>query len=175
MKAAEAGEFRIFETRNHLEDAGLRAVFQLRLETDHVVERAERIVLTELHDGISLHSRIMGVGKAHRLHRPMTQGFRPAFSHHLDRQAAVEIGCSFPFLEVGLVAFDQCGHERLILLLVHGAVDVVFSGAAGANLVIARLEPADIHIDRIKMDNWSNGIEEGQSIRSCLRLNGLSQ
>ncbi len=117
----------------------------------------------------------MRVGEAHWLHRAVAQGFRPAFGHDLDRQAAIEIGCTFPLLEVGLVAFNQCGDEGLILLLVHGAVDIVLAGAAGANLVIAGLEPAHIHIDRIKMDDRRNGVEEGQSVRAGLRLNGLRQ
>ena len=46
MQAAEPRELSILEPRDHAENAHLLAVLQLRLEADHVPERAERIVLT---------------------------------------------------------------------------------------------------------------------------------
>jgi hypothetical protein len=54
VQAAEPGELGILKPRNHAEDAHLFAIFQLGLETDHVVERAQRIVLAQLHDRIGL-------------------------------------------------------------------------------------------------------------------------
>src|SRR3546814_4323115 len=52
MQAAEARELGVFQAGNGAEDAGLLAVLQLGLEADDVVERAERIVLAELHHGV---------------------------------------------------------------------------------------------------------------------------
>ena len=67
-------------------------MLQLGLEADHVEQRAERIVLPQLHDRMGFHQRIVRVGQADRLHRPVAQGLAAALGHHLDRQAAVEIG-----------------------------------------------------------------------------------
>ncbi len=69
MQAAEAREFRLSETRDHAEDAHLFGVLQLGLEADHVVERAQRIVLPQLHHCIGLDRRIVRIGEPHRLHR----------------------------------------------------------------------------------------------------------
>ncbi len=175
MQPTKTCELCILKAGDHLEDTGLRAVFQLRLETDHIVERAKRIILTQLHDRIGFHCRVMLIGKAHWLHRPMAQCFGAAFGHDFNRQAAVEIGRTFPFLELSRIAFDQCCDKSLILVLIHGAVDVILAGASGADLVVARLEPANIHIDRIKMHNRRNRIEKCQCIGASLCLNGFSQ
>ncbi|MCY1240280.1 hypothetical protein D9M72_531180 [compost metagenome] len=72
MQAAEACKFGILQARDHPEDFRLGAVFQLRLKADHIVERAKRVVLAQLHDGIGLDRRVMGVGEAHRLHGSVT-------------------------------------------------------------------------------------------------------
>ena len=40
------------------EDPGLLAVFELGLEPDHVEQRAERVVLPELHDRVGLSLRV---------------------------------------------------------------------------------------------------------------------
>ena len=52
MQAAEPGEFGVLEPGNGAEHALLRAVLQLGLEADDVVERAELVVLAQLHDGV---------------------------------------------------------------------------------------------------------------------------
>ena len=53
MQAAEPGEFRAFEPGDGAEDADLLRVLQLGLEADHVEQRAELVVLAQLHDGVS--------------------------------------------------------------------------------------------------------------------------
>src|ERR1700719_3322049 len=42
---AETGKSGIFQAGNRVENFNLRAMFQLRLKADYIVERAERIVL----------------------------------------------------------------------------------------------------------------------------------
>src|SRR5262249_9445211 len=129
VKPAESCKFCRLEPRDASEDAHLLAMLELRLEADDVVERAELVVLAQLYDRIGLDIRLMRIGEAARLHRPVAQGFRSALGHDLDRQAAIEIGrrC-LPFLEVGLLALDQRPDEGLILLAVHRAVDIVLAG-----------------------------------------------
>jgi hypothetical protein len=93
---------------------------QLGLEADHVVERAERVVLAQLDHGVGPR-RVCGSVQADRLHRPEAQGLRPALGHHLDRQAALEIGrVRLPLLELGLLAGEQRRDEGLVLRFVSG-------------------------------------------------------
>ena len=121
MQPAEPRELGVLQARNGAEDADLLAVLQLGLEADHVEQRAELVVLAQLHDGIGLVLRLVRVGQAERLHRAVTQRFRAALRHHLDRQAAVEIGRALlPFVERHLVAGDQRGDEGVVLLAVIG-------------------------------------------------------
>ena len=105
MQAAEPREFGVLQPWNGAEDALLRAVLQLGLEADDVVERAELVVLAQLHDRIGFHGRIVRVGQPDRLHRPVPQRLGAALGHHFDRQAAVEIGrVGLPVLEIDLLA-----------------------------------------------------------------------
>ena len=165
MNAAEPRELGLFQSRNGAEDAHLFAMLQLGLEADHVEQRAELVVLAKLHDGIGLHRRIVRVGEAERLHRPVAQRLAPALRHHLDRQAAVEIGRRrFPVVERDLVAREQCVDEGRVLLARQRAIDVVGAGAAGAGLVVARLKPGDRHVDRVAMHDRRDGIEEGERV-----------
>ena len=165
MQAAKPRELGVLQAGNGAEDAGLLAVLQLGLEADHVVERAKLVVLAKLDDGVSLGLRVARIGQAERLHRTVAKRLRPTFGHHFDWQAAVEIGRGFfPFLERGLVARNERRDERLILRAVHRAVDVVGAGAAGSGLVIARLEPGYVHVDRVAVHDRRDGVEEGKRI-----------
>ena len=162
MDAPEPGELRPFEARDHAEDARLLAVFELGLEADDVEQGAERIVLPELHDGVGLDGRRMGVGQADRLHRPVAQGLAAALGHHLDRQAAVEIGRALEFAEFGLLRREQRVDEGVVNVAAHRAVDIGRGVAAGARLVVARLHPGDFHVDRVAVHDRRDGVEEGE-------------
>ena len=176
MQAAEPGELGVLEPGNGAEDALLRAVLQLGLEADHVVERAELVVLAQLHDGVGLYRRIVRIGEADRLHRPVAQRLAAALGHHLDRQAAVEIGrVGLPFLEVDLLARDQRVDEGVILLFGHRAIDVVGAGAAGTDLVVARLEPRHRHVDGIPMHDRRDRIEKRQRVLVGQFADGVGQ
>ena len=152
----------LLEAGDQAEHARLLAIFQLGLEADHVEKRAERIVLPQLHDGVGLHARRMRVGEADRLHRTVAQGLAAALGHHLDRQAAVEIGRALEFAEFGLFRGEQRVDEGLVSLAAHRAVDVVGARAAGPRLVVARLPPGDAHVDRIEMHDRRDRVEEGE-------------
>ena len=115
MQAAEPRELRLLEAGNHAEDPPLLAVFELGLEADHVEQRAERIVLPQLHHGVGLRRRIVRVGEADRLHRPVAQGLAAALGHHLDRQAAVEIGRALELAELRLFRRQKRVDERVVL------------------------------------------------------------
>src|SRR4051812_309970 len=105
VQPAEPRELGLLQARDAPEYLLLCAVFQLGLESDHVVERAELVVLAQLDDRIGLDGGIVRICQTHRLHRPVPQGLVAALRHHFNGQAAVEIGrVGFPFLEVGLFA-----------------------------------------------------------------------
>ena len=95
----------------------------------------------------------------------MAQRFAPALGHHLDRQAAVEIGrAGFPIVKHGLVAGEQRVDEGVILFARERAIDVVGAGAAGAGLVVARLEPGLFEIDGFAMHDRRDGVEKGERV-----------
>ncbi len=137
-------------------------MLQLGLEADHVEQRAELVVLAQLHDGIGLLARLARIGQAERLHRAVTQGFAAALGHDFDRQAAVEIGRRLETAERDLLAGDERVDEGVVLLARERAIDVVGAGAAGAGLVVARLEPGDAEVDRLAMHDRRDGVEEGE-------------
>ena len=148
VQAAEPGEFRVLQSGNGAENTHLLAVFQLGLEADHVEQRAELIVLAQLHHGVGLQVGLARIGQAERLHRAVAQRFAAALRHHLDRQATVEIRCRrLPFVKRCLVAADQRVDEGVVLFACERAVDVIGARAAGTGFVIARLEPGGIQID----------------------------
>jgi hypothetical protein len=72
METAKPCKFGLLETRNAAKNAQLLAMFELGLETHHVVKGAEPIVLPELDDRIGLFTGLVAVGKAPRFHRPVT-------------------------------------------------------------------------------------------------------
>ena len=77
-------------------------------------------------------------------------------------------------MEDGLVAGDQRVDEGVILLARQRAIDVVGAGAAGPGLVVARLEPGLVEIDRVAMHDRGDGVEKGERVfagelRGCWR------
>ena len=118
----------------------------------------------------------MRIGQPDRLHRPVAQRLVAALGHHLDRQAAVEIGrVGLPILEIDLLAGQQRRDEGVVLLLRHRAVDVVGAGAAGPDLVVARLEPRHRHVDGILVHDRRDRIEERQRVLVGQLADGLGQ
>ena len=148
MHAAQTRELGILQARDRAEDPQLLAVLQLRLEADHVEERAELVVLPELHDRVGLALGRMRVGEAERFQRPVPERFPPALGHDLDRQTAIEIrGRRFPVVDNNLVAGDERVDEGAVLLAGERTVDVVGARSAGTGLVVTRLQPGNRHVD----------------------------
>ncbi len=61
------------------------------------------------------------------------------------------------------------------MIAVHRAVDVVGAGAAWADLVVARLHPADVHVDAFAVYDGRDGVEEGQRILAGQRLDRAAE
>src|SRR5215468_1196627 len=103
----------------------------------------------------------MRIGEPEWFHRAMTQSLKAAFRHDFNRQAAVEVGCvCFPFMEALFIPGQQCRNKCMILLTRQRAVDVIGARAAGARLVVTRLEPGLAEVDTVAMDNGSDSVEE---------------
>ena len=113
----------------------------------------------------------MRVCQADRFHRAESKGFAAPLSHYLNRQAAFEVGRSFPFPELGFFAFQQVVDERLVLFGVQGAVDVIGPFA----LVIARLKPGLVEVDGFLVHDGGYGVEEGKRIFAGQFTNGACQ
>ena len=73
------------------------------------------IVLAQLDDGVRLLVRPVRIGEPDRLHRPPAQRVAAALRHHLDRQAAVEIGGLLPVVERHAVAGEERVEEGVVL------------------------------------------------------------
>uniref|UniRef100_A0A0N4Z8C9 LigA n=1 Tax=Parastrongyloides trichosuri TaxID=131310 RepID=A0A0N4Z8C9_PARTI len=175
VQTAQTRELGVLKPGNHAENLCLYAIFQLGLETDHIIKRAECIILTQLHDGVGLDRRVVLVRQADRLHRTVAQGLAAALGHDLDRQAAVEIGHVLPFLEVSLGAVQQGVDEGLVLGLVHRTVHVSRLVAAGAFLVIARLAPGHVEVDAVGVNDRRDGVEEAEGLFARRLQDRLSQ
>ena len=121
MEPAEPCELGALETGDGAEHARLLAMFELGLEADHVPQRAERIVLAKLHYGVGLHAGLTRVGETDRLHRTVAKRVGAPLRHHLDGEAALEIGCrGFEVLERGLLRGEQAAMNASYWLLSSG-------------------------------------------------------
>ena len=103
----------------------------------------------------------MRIGQAEWLHRAVAQRLAAALGHHFDRQAAVEIRRRrLEIVERDFVAGEQRVDEGVVLFARQRTIDVVGAGAAGAGLVVARLKPGDIEIDRVAVNDRRDSVEE---------------
>ena len=106
--------------------------------------------------------RIVRVGEPDRLHRPVAQGLAAALGHDFDREAAVEIGRGLEFAEFGLLRREKRVDEGLVLIAAHRAIDVSLGVPARADLVVARLHPRHVHIDRMAVHDRRDRVEKGE-------------
>ena len=160
MKSPEARELGILQARDHPENARLLAVLQLGLEANHVPQRAKRVVLPQLHDGMRTPpgARIV---EADGLHRSEAERVVAALGHDFDRQAPFEVWRrGFPILEDGFFAGEQRIDEVVVFRLRHRAVEIVGARASRPGFVIARLAPDDGVVDAVAMHDGSDGVEE---------------
>src|SRR3546814_17198443 len=75
VKPAQPRELGLLQPRNGPENPHLLGMFELGLEADDVPQRAERIILPELDDGMGPAPGFRII-EADRLHRAEAQGFR---------------------------------------------------------------------------------------------------
>ena len=175
MDAAQPRKARILKAWNHFKNRRLRPVLHLGLKTDDIVERAKRIVAAQLHDGMRFHVGLMRIGQAHGFHRTVPQGFAPAFGHHFDGQASVEIARCFAFVKLGFLGGEKRVDESLVLIAVHRTIEIGGALLLGLALVVARLHPRFCHVDAFGIDDGRNRIKERQRLSTGFFGNGLTE
>src|ERR1022692_2739789 len=165
MNLTEAEELRMFQSRNHAQDAGLLAELQMVLEADQVEAIGAQVFLAELHGGPGTAARAR-IDQSHGLHGAEAQRIAAAAGEFLDRQASFEIGHGF----IGQICRDVGGdglggqqgvHERFVLRAVEGAVEVI--RGAIERLVVARSPESDGLIDRIGFHNRADAVVKEQA------------
>jgi hypothetical protein len=124
MHHAEAYEFGVPQAGNHPQHAGLIAPLDLSLEADKAEMVGRERVLSQLHDR-KRNPTGAGVGQADRLHRSESEGLAAAMGHHFDGQTPFEELRTVEVVHGGRLGRDECVVERLVLGLVHRAVQVV--------------------------------------------------
>ena len=58
---------------------------------------------------------------------------------------------------------------------VERAIDVIGARAAGAGLVVARLEPRDRHVDALAMHDRRDRVEEGERVLAAEAADGVGK
>ena len=128
------------------------------LEAHQVEDGLLGVVLAQLDDGVGLLAGV-GVGQTHGLQGAVAQGFEAAASHNLHGHAAFEDVVVLEAVDFSGLGGHQFLVECVVLLPVHGAVDVV-----GVAAVIAGLPPGLGHVDGLHGDQRSGCIEEMQVV-----------
>src|SRR3546814_18770667 len=92
VPAPQPREFGILQARNGAEQFNLRSIFELGLESDHVPQRAQLVVLTQLDYGIrpaalrEFGRAIARIVEPDRLNRPEPPGLHPPLCPPLNPQ-----------------------------------------------------------------------------------------
>ena len=156
MDLAVAQEARIFKAGNHAQHARLLAEFQMVLEADQVVAVGANVLLAQLHYCPGAQAGA-GIAQANRLHGAKAQRVAAAAGEDFNGEAALEIIEFFPLLGFGGLGGQQGIDKALVLLAVHGAVDVV-----GCAFVPARGHVDAVHVNGIGIDDGGDGVVKGQ-------------
>ena len=147
---------RIPQGGDHGEHPLLLRPFQVGLEAHDVVNGPLGVVLAQLHHGRGLPSGL-GVLQSHRLQRSVAQGIPPPAGHHLHRHTALKDPGVLKAMDLRLLGGGQSLPEALVLLLRHGAVDVVRRPP-----VIPGGKPGALHVHAVKGDQRGRRVKEVQ-------------
>ena len=143
---------------DHRKHALLLGKAQMRLEADKVINAALRVVAPELDDGVGLLPRLR-VAQAARLERTVAERVVPPARHDLDGHTALEDVLILKAVHRRFLGGGERLPESVVLLLRHGAVDVV-----RRTLVVARGEKRRIHVDALKRHERGGGVEKVQGV-----------
>ena len=129
------------QRRDHRKYALLLGELEVRLKADEIIDRAQRVVLSELYNSVRLFARLR-VLKAHRLHRAVAERILAPARHDLDRHTAFEDVLVLKTVHGRFLSSLQCFHKGDVFVFFHRAVDIIRISA-----VIPRGEPRLFHVD----------------------------
>ena len=123
MHHAVAQKFRVFQRGNHGKHPLLLGEFQIRLKPDQVVRCARNVLLAQLQNGVRALSVL--IVQPHGLEHAEAQRIPAARRHDLDGHAPLEDLALFELVRHRTLGGNERVDERLVLLLIHRAVDVI--------------------------------------------------
>ena len=126
------------------------------LEAHDIIDGALSVVPAELDHRKGLPPR-PGVLQAHRLQRAVTQGVPPPAGHYLHRHAPLKDAGVLKAVDLRLLGGGEGLPEGLVLLLLHGTVDVIRCPP-----VVPGGKPGPLHIHALKGDQGGRRVEEIQ-------------
>ncbi len=154
MDHPHAYELRVGQPRDHLEHALLLAPLELGLEPHDGEVAGREVVLPELHDregpppGARVH-------QAHRLHGTEPQRVTATAGDDLDGEAPFEEELVVEGVQLRALRGGEGAIERVVLLLVQRAVDVVV-----ASLSVAGGTEGPRELDGLRVHHRAHGIVE---------------
>jgi len=160
MHHAIAKIFRMGQRRDHGKHPLLLRPAEMGLKSHNIINSTGTVVLPELHHRIGLLPGF-GILEPHGLQRPIAQGILPPAGHDLHRHAALKDLFILKAMYRRLFGTGKLPDKALILLLVHGAVDIV-----RCPLVVAGGKPAVLHVQRLKAHQRRSRIIEIESLRT---------
>ena len=161
MHDAVAEEVGVLEARNHAEHAALLRPGEVRLEAHEVIGRVVGVLGAELHHRPRTPARAR-VDETNGLHGPEARGIDASAGHLLDGLAGAEQIALLEILGDDAIGANELGDERLVLILVHRAVEVV----AHAVVLVARLGEDDRAVEGIRVDDGRGGVKERERPRT---------
>ena len=164
MHDAVADELRVPQGGNHAEHPALLPKLQVGLEAHQVKQGALPVL------GAQLQHRPgpvagAGVPQAHRLHGAEADGVVPPGGQHLDGHASlVDLGVpGVKAVDRGPLRFYQLLRESVVLLLVHGAVEVVPLFPVLVPPAVAGGGEAVLHVQALPGDDGGRRVEKAQA------------
>ena len=146
MHYAVTQEFRMRESRYHPEYAALFRPFKARLESDDIVNRPLRIVLSELNDGIRTLSRLRML-QPHRFERSKEERVFAARCHNFNGHTSLKENLFFKIMHIRFFSCCECLPKRFVFPIVHGTVQIggFAFPVAGCSICLCHIDARSIH------------------------------
>ncbi|CAN3960230.1 Phosphate-binding protein, partial [Dysosmobacter welbionis] len=151
---AVAQKLCVVEGGDHGEHPPLLREFQVGLEAHQVVHRAVGVVSPQLHHGVGLLSRA-GILQPPGLQGAVAEGIVAPAGHDLHGHTALKYHLVLKAVDRGLLGRGQLLPEGVVLLLGHGAVDIVRRSP-----VIPGAEPGLVHVHALGGDQGGRRVVE---------------
>ena len=170
VHTAETHEFRVLKARHLAEADCLRGIGQLGLAAHQIEHRLVPVLGAKLkqRERTPPGARIC---EAHRLERTEGQRLLAARGKRLHGHTALKMLLLLKFAAGDLLAVEQALIKRLVLVFVHGTVQII----ALARLAVAGAPESDAHINGIRRHDGRDGIIKIEVLRADGPCNGRRQ